>query len=321
MSTIHDLPLQTLDEILMAKSHQLLSPAETEVQIPSEMKPIVVLAEEPDVKCWNPMCGAQPGLQLWNARNWGYGPRCLRLDTLLHSLPDYLRNNCYERRLFLHLLGTTYAGPRPVTREHVDLGRDYLQIIEAYDVVPGMTVARVVQELCNLPALICDEEYKALLDNDDFSGLTSNDLMCAECLDRMVKARLWIWWSYIKEKYASQEHDKERCRYGYECDLQPWKPDHASQCNHARPNIRGLNGRGRRRARRELEAAAKGAAKMSPEHGEPCAAELEDVDGEDATAVPNSPLVPTSMTTYILGLPAAIFRFLTHFGWIRSPSA
>ncbi|KZW01698.1 hypothetical protein EXIGLDRAFT_47936 [Exidia glandulosa HHB12029] len=214
------------DLIPVFKSHQLLSPAETEVQIPSEMKPIVVLTEEPDVKCWNPTCGAQPGVQLWDATNWGYGPRWLRLDTLLHSLPDYLRNNCYERHLFLHLLGTTDAGPRPV-----DLGRDYLQIIEAYDVVPGMTVARVFQEIFNLPALIRDEKCKELLENDDFGGLTSNDLLCAECLDRMVKARLWLWWSYIKEKYAPQEHEKESCGYGYECRRQLWSLGHAFQCN------------------------------------------------------------------------------------------
>ncbi|KZV86010.1 hypothetical protein EXIGLDRAFT_725260 [Exidia glandulosa HHB12029] len=289
------------DLLPVFKTFQLLSPAATEIQIPYGMKPIVVLAEEQDMKCWNPTCGAQPGVQLWDATKWGYPPRWLRLDTLLRSLPDYLRNNCYERHLFCHLLGTTDAGPRTGALEHVDLGRDDLQNIEAYDVVPGMTVARGLQELCNLPSLIHDEKCKELLEHDDFSGLTSNDLLCAECLERMLKARLWLWWSYVKEKYALQEHEKESCGYGYECSRQLWNLDHASQCN--------------------LEAATEGAAKLSPEHGEPCAAELEDVDGEDATAVPNSPLVPTAMTTYILGLPAAIFQYLTYFGWTRSPSA
>ncbi|KZV78373.1 hypothetical protein EXIGLDRAFT_847600 [Exidia glandulosa HHB12029] len=232
------------DLLLVFKAHQLLSPAETQIRIPHKLKPIVVLAEEPDLQCWNPTCGAEPGLRLWDATNWCYGPRWLRLDTLLNSLPGFLDRNCYERRLFFQLIGATDARPRD------NLGRKYLKIIEAVDVVPEMTVGRVLQELCDLPVLIQDEEYSLLLENDDFSGLTTNDLLCANCLQKMIKARLGLWWRYMKEKYAPQEHEKASCRYGFQCRLQPWKPRHAARCNHARPNTSGPERRIRRAEKR-----------------------------------------------------------------------
>ncbi|KZV81798.1 hypothetical protein EXIGLDRAFT_779345, partial [Exidia glandulosa HHB12029] len=188
-----------------------------------------------------------PGLRLWDATNWCYGPRWLRLDTLLNSLPGFLDRNCYERRLFFQLIGATDARPRD------NLGRKYLKIIEAVDVVPEMTVGRVLQELCDLPVLIQDEEYSLLLENDDFSGLTTNDLLCANCLQKMIKARLGLWWRYMKEKYAPQEHEKASCRYGFQCRLQPWKPRHAARCNHARPNTSGPERRIRRAEKRNKD--------------------------------------------------------------------
>ncbi|KZV96457.1 hypothetical protein EXIGLDRAFT_765267 [Exidia glandulosa HHB12029] len=247
------------DLLLVFKAHQLLSPAETTV-------------------------GTQ---RAGRSLACGYGMR--QTGAMARG---FLDRNCYERRLSFQLIGATDARPRD------NLGRRYLKIISAVDVVPEMTVGRVLQELCDLPALIQDEEYNLLLENDDFSGLTTNDLLCANCLQEMIKARLGLWWRYMKEKYAPQEHEKASCRYSFQCRLQPWKPRHAARCNHASPNTSCPERRIRRAEKRSEEAEKRN------EEAEVAEMLREDDgmsgEGDETSAATTLPLPPTQ--SRLLGL-------------------
>ncbi|KZV86006.1 hypothetical protein EXIGLDRAFT_232680 [Exidia glandulosa HHB12029] len=98
-----------------------------------------------------------------------------------------------------------------------------------------MTIPRMLQALCDLdPRPLNDRDADSVpLGPDGFEGVTNNSLLCHDCLTKMVKTRLWVWWLRIKDEKSKIEEDKGNCWYGHECRFQVFKPDHAARYNHA----------------------------------------------------------------------------------------
>ncbi|KZV93078.1 hypothetical protein EXIGLDRAFT_55900 [Exidia glandulosa HHB12029] len=166
-------------------------------------------------------CGAQPGHRLWNADNWDYTPRDLRLETMLEFLPSYLKHNVYERPLLAHYLGVTdplgpslrYAAPRSTKSR---LATD-----------PSMTVARILEALCDLPGIVNNVEHTTYLEQCDFFGITNAELLCGPCLRNFVQARFWLFWQSVKVGAAPWEATRQNCWLGYDCASQAVDPEHA----------------------------------------------------------------------------------------------
>ncbi|KZV94402.1 hypothetical protein EXIGLDRAFT_737032 [Exidia glandulosa HHB12029] len=222
------------DLLTVFKEHQLLSPKEEEIKIPYEMKPIVVIPEVLALKCWTPKCEAHSGVRLWNEYNWNHAPRKLRLETLVDWLQGPLSRNKHERPLFLHLLGT--PDERPHDSATFSRRKQRTPIKDILNTVPDMTLERVLHSLCGLPAIVADDKLQAYLQQDKFLGVTSKDLLCETCLDKMIHARLWVWWVTVKKQAAPKERGKYDCWFGSDCRLQTYKPDHAYRYNVRRCN-------------------------------------------------------------------------------------
>ncbi|KZW01738.1 hypothetical protein EXIGLDRAFT_760635 [Exidia glandulosa HHB12029] len=202
------------DLLRVFQKHKLLSPTETQLRIPPEIR-------------W--ACKARPGVRLWNSDNWAYMPRKLRLETLLNWL-DGLKHNYYERRLFLQRLGV--ADPTPKQTQDLERNRKYKKIAVALSPDPTLTVERIMSELCDLSHIVGKDEAKHLK-NGKFGGITSKTLLCERCLCEMVASRLWLWWRQVKVAALPAEGAKPDCSLGFECELQKNVPDHAYKYNHA----------------------------------------------------------------------------------------
>ncbi|KZV95926.1 hypothetical protein EXIGLDRAFT_747893 [Exidia glandulosa HHB12029] len=213
------------------KKRHLLGPSETEARIPDSIAPMVATAAVPVLTCWK--CGEHPGARVWNEDNWNYAPLSLRLESLVHWLPGALKNNTFERPLFLHFLGV----PDPMAREQRGHARRKKQdaVKDLVKTIPGLTVSRVLRALCKLPPHEQDilDVDSLPLEPDDFEGIKCTDLLCETCLGEMVTSRLWILWLKEKERAAPSEAEKGNCWFGIDCRLQSFKPDHASFYNHA----------------------------------------------------------------------------------------
>ncbi|KZV95932.1 hypothetical protein EXIGLDRAFT_734219 [Exidia glandulosa HHB12029] len=226
-ATIGETWTSTSDLQHVFKTHHLLSPNETVARIPDGIVPIV-LPRVPVSACWK--CGGHPGERVWNEDNWDHAPRNLRIESLVHWLPASLKENNFERPLFLNLLGVSDPESRAVPRR-----KKQAAVKTVVRTIPGMTVTRVLRALCKLPPHAQDlvDVDSLPLKPDDFEGISCTDLLCATCLKAMVTNRLWILWLKEKERAAPSEAEKGNCWYGIECRLQSFKPDHASRYNHA----------------------------------------------------------------------------------------
>ncbi|KZV88578.1 hypothetical protein EXIGLDRAFT_772548 [Exidia glandulosa HHB12029] len=295
------------DLLTVFQEHQLLSPKEEEVKIPYEMKPIVVLSEVLALKCWTPKCEAQSGVRLWNEYNWNHAPRKLRLETLVDWLQGPLCRNKHERPLFLHYLGT--PDERPHDSANFSRRKQRTPIKDILDTVPNMTLERVLHSLCDLPAIVEDDKLQEYLKQDKFSGVTSKDLLCETCLDKMIHARLWVWWVTVKKQAAPEERGKNDCWFGSDCRLQTYKADHAYRYNHAClstwPERKAMKiaARDERRMERRLAAAEKEMKMLGEEAvlpiGEEAVLPIADgvgsmsMDVDDASPVPMSAAAPS----------------------------
>ncbi|KZV93054.1 hypothetical protein EXIGLDRAFT_749316 [Exidia glandulosa HHB12029] len=219
------------DLLPVFKAHRLLSLTENVVKIPREIKPIVVLPDVSNLQCWLPTCGAQSGVRFWNEYNWNYAPRKLRLETLGGWLKGPFDTNKRERSLLQHFLGAPDEHPRgsAARRKHRTL------IEDALEPAPDMTLERVLHALCDLPAIVqhFPLQLQTHLQQCQFYGVTSKDLLCETCLYDMIDARLWVWWVAVNNEAAQENGDSEDCWYGFDCRLQDLKPDHAYRYRHA----------------------------------------------------------------------------------------
>ncbi|KZV80548.1 hypothetical protein EXIGLDRAFT_411988 [Exidia glandulosa HHB12029] len=192
--------------------HNLLSPHETELRIPTEMSCITAA---PDVACWR--CGEKPGTRLWTDASWEHLPAKFTVAKLVERLPGKLKYNDHERALFLKFFGE--EDPRALPAK-----------------APKVTVAHVLGLLCDLPKTDNTREHAAYLARCEYSGLTSKDPLCEWCIDGLLETRMWVWWATAKKLTTPKKLVKSlmRCRNGFECRQQctASSAQHAARFDH-----------------------------------------------------------------------------------------
>ncbi|KZV85987.1 hypothetical protein EXIGLDRAFT_753018 [Exidia glandulosa HHB12029] len=207
----------------------LLNATATTLTIPTAIRPIVDPAVHLDLQqCWG--CHEQAGFRLWAGNNWDRPPCDLRLETILNFLPGYLKRNAYERPLLAHYLGI--EDPLGVQLPS-QAPRSTMNRLTS---VPHMTVARILQSLCDLPQLVNTMKQTTYVQNCPFFDITNADPLCSVCIRDLVKNRLWILWLSVKVAAAPDEEKKQDCWFGYDCRMQADNPEHAYALNHACPD-------------------------------------------------------------------------------------
>ncbi|KZV93061.1 hypothetical protein EXIGLDRAFT_749320 [Exidia glandulosa HHB12029] len=199
-------------------------------RIPRRFASIITAPAAPFPKCWK--CKARPGPRLWNDENWDHLPLNFRLDdTFADWLAGDLSHNRCERALLLAYLGITDTN----APQNIHRAPKKRRAVKYLEPVPGMTIQRMMQAIFDLdPRPQSERDADSVpLGPDEFAGVTTKSLLCLECLSKLIKSRLWIWWLRVKDEKSKTEADKDNCWYGYVCRLQAFKPDHAARLNHA----------------------------------------------------------------------------------------
>ncbi|EJD41039.1 hypothetical protein AURDEDRAFT_127285 [Auricularia subglabra TFB-10046 SS5] len=156
--------------------------------------------------------------QLYSQSNWLYGPHHLQLAIISNYLPGSLRRNTHELQLLHGHLGMNGLAAEPDVSPELRIKTK-----------PSLLDHRFAQLILDLVG--CDSAG----DSFTAAGLAPHSLLCADCLELLVRSRLWLWFRVEKQAGNVEGYKaKPDCSDGYDCTLQRQKA-HNRNYNHVAP--------------------------------------------------------------------------------------